>query len=183
MSKKSNILLITTCAIFTALFCVFAPMSVPIGPIPVSLTNLIIYLSIYILKTKKSLISYVVYLLIGLVGLPVFSGYQGGPAKLFGPTGGYLVGFVFIHIIAGLIFEKYNGKYKIALTILGMIIGTAICYAFGTVWFIFQMDCELGYALSVCVFPFIPFDLGKIAIASLIGLPIRRALVAQNLID
>ena len=97
---------LTTCALFAALMCICGPLSVPIGPVPVSLTNLVLYLAIMILDTKKTFISYIVYLLIGIVGLPVFSGFQGGIAKVAGPTGGYLVGFLLMVIIGGIIMEK-----------------------------------------------------------------------------
>ena len=78
-------------AIMTAITCILAPFSLPIGPVPISLTNLVIYFSLYLLGWKLGTLSYVIYLLIGLVGVPVFSGFSAGPAKLFGPTGGYLI--------------------------------------------------------------------------------------------
>ena len=85
---------ITITALMTAVTCILAPMSIPIGPVPISFTNLAIYLSLYLLGWKRGTISYLIYLLIGLVGLPVFSGFTGGPAKLAGPTGGYIIGFI-----------------------------------------------------------------------------------------
>lgn len=96
----------TKIAIFTALLCILAPMSIPIGPVPISLTTLVIYLSLYILGMKKGTISFLIYLLLGLVGLPVFSGYSGGPAKLLGPTGGYIIGFLFIALIGGYVIDR-----------------------------------------------------------------------------
>ena len=173
---------LTTFAIFTALMCIFGPMSVPIGPIPISLTNLILYLAIYLIGAVGSTASYGVYLLLGLVGLPVFSGYQGGIGKLAGPTGGYFIGFIFITLISGFCFEKAQGKFRIPITFAGMIVSTLIAYFFGTVWFIYQMDCEVAYALSVCVFPFIPFDLAKMVLATILGIAVRKPLVKQGLI-
>jgi len=181
-NTKNKIYLMTSYAIITALICIFAPMSIPIGPIPISLTNLILYFAVYLLGTKGTTISYVVYLLLGIVGLPVFSGYQGGPAKLVGPTGGYLLGFFFIIIISGITFKKVTGKLRFPLTILAMIIGTAIAYAFGTIWFVIQMQCDITYALSVCVVPFIPFDLAKIAIGTILGAAVRVPLLKQGLL-
>ncbi len=182
MNNKTKIYSIVTCAVVTALFCIFAPMSVPIGPVPISLTNLVLYFSIFILGTKGTLTSYVVYMLLGLVGLPVFSGFQGGPAKLVGPTGGYLVGFILTIIIAGIFFEKSSQKYKLPMTFLGMVLGTIAVYFFGTVWFVLQMKCEVGYALSVCVFPFVLVDVAKMIIAIAVGVPVRKALVKAGLI-
>ncbi len=183
MSNKGKIYTITSCAIVTALMCIFGPMSVPIGVIPISLTNLVIYFAIYILGWKGSTISYVVYMLLGLVGLPVFSGFQGGPAKLVGPTGGYLLGFIFITIIAGLCFDKTKGKVRIPVTIAGMLVSTAITYFFGTVWFMAQTGNDLATSLGLCVFPFIPFDIAKMVIATMIGMPVRKALIKTGMLN
>jgi len=171
---NSKIKTMTTCALFAAIMCICGPLSVPIGPVPVSLTNLVLYFAIMILDTKKSFVSYLLYLLIGIVGLPVFSGFQGGLGKVVGPTGGYLVGFLLMVIIGGIIMEKTEAK--IWITILGMILGTIVCYAFGTVWFMAIMDYELMPALALCVWPFIPFDLVKIVIAVLAGKVVRKRL-------
>lgn len=180
--NKSKIYMITTYAMMTALMCIFGPMSVPIGPIPISLTNLILYFAIYLIGTKGTSLAYIVYLLIGVVGLPVFSGYQGGIGKLAGPTGGYLIGFILLIIASGIAFEKAPEKLRIPVTIAGMIVGTFFAYLFGTIWFVYQMDCEVSYALTVCVFPFIPFDLAKIVIATILGMAVRKPLKKQGLI-
>ena len=96
-------------ALMTAITCIFAPMAIPIpvSPVPISLTNLVIMISIYVLGFKDATISYIVYLLLGLVGLPVFSGFTGGLGKLAGPTGGYLIGFIFLALISGLFVDKF----------------------------------------------------------------------------
>ena len=93
---------ITMTALMAAVTCILAPLSIPIGPVPISFTNLAIYLSLYLLGWKKGTVSYLIYLLMGFVGLPVFSGFTGGPAKLAGPTGGYIIGFIVMAVIAGL---------------------------------------------------------------------------------
>ena len=89
-------------AVMTAVTCILAPLSIPIGPVPISLTNFAIYLGLYIMGVHEEALSYIVYLLIGFVGLPVFSGFTGGAAKILGPTGGYLIGFLPMLIIAGI---------------------------------------------------------------------------------
>ena len=93
--------------VMTAVTCIAAPFSIPIpvSPVPLSLTTFILYLSVYILGTRNAFISYVIYLLLGLVGLPVFSGFSGGFAKLAGPTGGYLIGFLFMIPLTGILFD------------------------------------------------------------------------------
>ena len=90
--KKSALFNMTECALMAALMCVLCPLSVPIGPIPISLSILVILITVVVLGTWRALVSYTVYLLLGAVGMPVFSGFQGGLAKLAGPTGGYLAG-------------------------------------------------------------------------------------------
>ena len=146
----------------TALTCILGPLSIPLpfSPVPISFTNLVLYFSVFVLGTKFSTISYIVYLLIGLVGLPVFSGFSGGPAKVAGPTGGYLVGFVFLTVIAGFFVEHFKGKLSFA--VLGMVLGTIVCYLFGTIWLSMQLNIGFVAGLGVGVFPYIPGDLVKI---------------------
>lgn len=158
-------------AIMTALTCILAPFSLPIGPVPISLTNLVIYFSLYLLGWKLGTLSYVIYLLIGLVGVPVFSGFTAGPAKLFGPTGGYLIGFIPMAIIAGIVIDKYTEKWLLCL--LAMIIGTTVCYALGTAWLAYEAKMDMMAALWAGVIPFIPGDLVKMALAILIAPKIR----------
>ena len=108
--KKISTSTIAMIALMTAVTCILGPLSVPIGPVPISLTNLAIYFTVILLGWKKGTVSYVIYLLIGLVGVPVFSSFSAGPAKLFGPTGGYLIGFIFLAMISGWFIEKFPGK-------------------------------------------------------------------------
>ena len=100
-SQRGRTYWMALAALMTAVTCVLAPMSIPIGPVPISLTNLVIYFSLYLLGWKWGTVSYLVYVLIGMAGLPVFSGFTGGLGKLAGPTGGYIVGFLPMAVIAG----------------------------------------------------------------------------------
>ncbi len=183
---KSNIYRYVLCGLMAAIICLFAPISVPIGPIPVSLTNLVLYIAVYILSVGDAMLSLAVYMLIGIAGLPVFSGYSGGIAKLAGPTGGYLVGFFPMLLILGIVF-LYVKKMKSPLIralimIVAGVLATGVLYALGTVWFVYQMECTWEYALSVCVIPFIPFDIGKIIIANIVGPMIRKPLSRLGLV-
>ena len=166
-------------AILTAITCVLAPLSIPIGPVPISLTNLVIYFGLYILGTKFETISYVIYLLIGLVGIPVFSGFTAGPGKLFGTTGGYLIGFIPMALIAGFFITRFARKK--AMHFLGMVLGTVVCYAIGTVWLSFVAGLDAWAALMAGVIPFIPGDLIKIILALILGPKIRGQLVRAHL--
>ena len=163
-----------TIGMMTALICVMAPFSVPIpiSPVPISLTNLALYFAIYVLGGKRTTICCVLYLLIGLAGVPVFSNFTGGAGKLLGPTGGYLIGFLFMVILGGYIVDRWNNK--ILICVLGLIAGTGLCYMFGTVWLAVQLDKSFGDALLIGVIPFLPGDFVKIVIASLIGPRVRK---------
>ena len=96
-------------ALMAAAMCVLGPLTVPIGAVPISLANFVICLTAWLLGPKFGTLSVAVYLLIGLVGVPVFSGYGAGIAKLAGPTGGYLVGYLLLAFIGGLFIEKSKG--------------------------------------------------------------------------
>jgi len=172
---------LVVCALFAALMCIFGPMSVPIGPVPISLTNLVIYLAVFLLGTKLGTTSYVVYLLLGAFGLPVFSGYAGGLGKLAGPTGGYLIGFIPMAIICGIFISKWMNKWY--MMALGMVLGTLVAYLLGTIWFVIQLDCEVWYALTVCVFPFLLGDGIKIAISLILGKEVRKRLLKAGLVE
>lgn len=164
--QKGRLYRMTMAALVTAVTCILAPLALPIGPVPISLTNLVLYFSLYLLGWKLGTISLCVYLLLGAVGLPVFSGFAGGLAKLVGPTGGYLIGFLPMMILTGIMMEKSKKRW---VHFLAMVVGTAVCYAFGTMWFCVVMDSTVGSALMMCVIPFIPGDLIKIVLAVLGG--------------
>ena len=166
-------------ALMTAITCVMGPLSIPIpiSPVPISLTNLAIYFITCILGWKLGTLSYILYLCIGLAGLPVFSAFSSGFGKLFGPTGGYLIGFIFLAIISGICFEKTNNK---VLLILGLILGTAVCYLFGTAWLCYQANLTFYQGLWAGVIPYIPGDLVKIILAVLFAPVIRRRLEAAG---
>ena len=172
--KKIQTSTIAIIALMTAVTCILGPLSLPIGPVPISLTNLAIYFTVILLGWKKGTVSYCIYLLIGLVGVPVFSSFTAGPAKLFGPTGGYLIGFIPLAIISGWFIEKFPGKKVMYL--LGMILGTAVCYAFGTAWLCFQAHMSAAAGLAAGVIPYIPGDLVKIVVAMIVGTALRAAL-------
>ena len=176
-SKIKNLVLI---AVMAAVICVLGPLSVPIGPVPVSLTNFAIYLTLYVLGTKKGTISYFIYLLLGLAGLPVFSGFTGGPGKLFGPPGGYLIGFIPMAIVAGLFIEKFMRKPVIA--VIGMFAATWIAYGLGTAWLAYSAHMTFGAALAAGVTPFVIEDLAKMIVCAIIGPVLHRALSKAGLL-
>lgn len=164
----------TSIALMTAVICVLAPLSIPIGAVPVSFTNLALYFAIYIIGTKNSFISYTVYYLLGIIGLPVFSGFAGGFAKAAGPTGGCLIGFFFMIIISGIFIKKF--KNSRIMQLIGMILGTIVVYILAVLWFVYVMDTTFMAAFLACVAPFIIGDLLKMVIAMIVGSKIRKRL-------
>lgn len=179
MKKQSALFNMTSCALMAALMCVLCPVSIPIGPVPISLSVLVILVTVVVLGTWQALVSYTVYLLLGAVGMPVFTGFQGGLAKMAGPTGGYLLGFWLMILIGGIIMER--SKRNLWLTMLGMAVGVAVDYVFGTAWFVLQTGSTLTHALEVCVYPFIPLDLLKIVAAAVFGKLVWKTLIRARL--
>lgn len=178
-TRGSRVYQLCVCALMAAVVCALGPVSVPIGPVPVAFANLAIYLTLYLLDWKWATLSCLVYLLVGLAGLPVFSGFAGGVAKLLGPTGGYLIGYLPMAAIGGWTVCRTSRRY---LQLAGMIAGTAVCYALGTAWFCWQGGYALGAAMGLCVTPFIPFDLLKMLAALLVGPLLRRRLVQAGML-
>ena len=106
--RNNNIQNLTLTALMAAILCIAGPIVIPIGMVPMSFANMAIYLTILLLDKKKAIISVILYLFIGFIGLPVFSGFTGGVGKLFGPTGGYLMGYLVMSLIAGKILEMVD---------------------------------------------------------------------------
>ena len=148
--------------LMTAVICVLAPFSLnlPFSPVPISLGTLAIYFVISVLGMKSGTVSVVLYILLGLVGLPVFANFSGVAGKLFGPSGGYIIGYIFMALICGWFTDKWTDKA--VLRFLGMLLGTAACYLFGTAWLAYQMSLTFSQALMAGVIPFIPADLVKL---------------------
>ena len=172
---KTNDLTLT--AAMAALICVAGPLTIAIGPVPLSLASFAVYLAGAILGWKRGSLAVAVYLLIGLVGVPVFSGFSGGFGKLAGVTGGYLVGYLPCALISGL--PVQYGQSSCAPGWRGpacMALGTAVLYAVGTSWFMLQTQNGLAASLGMCVIPFLPGDAAKIAAATVLAAPIRKAL-------
>lgn len=183
---------LTLCAVMAAVACVTAPISIPIGPISITGGTLAIYLTVYLLGGVWGAVSTLVYLLVGMVGLPVFSNYTGGAARLLGPTGGYLAGYLPMALLAGAVIQwsahRFDEKGRLgtaialAVQLAGMALATAVLYAFGTAWYCVQAGVGLQKALAACVFPFIPWDLAKMAVALVVGMPVRRRLERAGLL-
>ena len=120
-----------------------------------------------------------VYILLGMVGMPVFTGFQGGVGKVLGPTGGYLAGYVPLAILSG--WAVTLAPRRRVLQYLGMVLATAVLYSLGTAWYCFLSGSSLNKALNACVLLFIPGDLVKMAIAVTLGPLLRDRLARAGL--
>ncbi len=165
-------------ALFTAILCILAPVSLPIGPVPISLATFVLMLWGYILGWKRGLLTYVLYLAIGFIGLPVFSNFGAGPGVLIGPTGGYIYGYALLVFVAGILGENYREK-KVC-QVLGLVLATILIYACGTAWFCYSQKVGPLAAMSICVLPFLPGDLVKIIAVLILGPRLRKQLSGHH---
>ena len=172
----SKTLTITLAALMAALTAVCSWMTIP-ATVPVTLQTFAVFLTLMVLGGKTGTVSILLYICIGAAGVPVFAGFKGGLSVLVGPTGGYILGFLF----CGLIYMAFGRliKKSMVFEIISLLTGLVICYAFGTVWFIIAMDLKetaysLGAALSACVVPFIIPDILKLAAAVTIAKQLKR---------
>ena len=169
--KKIGIKEICLAAMMTAVITVCSWLSLPVMTVPVTLQTFAIFLTLLLCGGKNGTLSILVYILLGLAGVPVFSGFRGGISALFGLTGGYIIGF----LLAGVIFlasEKLISQ-NLTVKVVSLMVGLAVCYTFGTLWFIrvYNMSGEtisFRSALSLCVFPFLLPDMIKLVLAIIV---------------
>lgn len=173
MNEKLKVHKLTVTALMTAIICIIAPYAIPIpiSETPITLATFAIYIASLVLGWRLSAVCVFIYILIGAVGLPVFSNFGSGLQKIVGPTGGYLIGYFAITIIAGWFADMF--EKKVVLHILGMILGTAVLYLLGTLWMGYSLNLSVKAAITVGVLPYIALDAIKISAAAAIGYPIR----------
>lgn len=166
---------LTMIALMAALTAVCAWITIPFSLVPFTLQTFAVFTALALLGGKRGTAAIVLYLCLGLVGLPVFSGFSGGVGALLGPSGGYLLGFVG----TGLVYWAITAKLGeiLGAKIAGLVLGLAVCYAFGTLWFlrVYTEPTTLWAALGMCVFPFIPVDLVKMALALAVSQRVGKA--------
>lgn len=163
-------------AICVALISVCSWISIP-AYVPFTLQTFAVFFTLIILGGKRGTIAILSYLLLGLCGAPVFANFNGGIAGFVNFSSGYLISFLFM----GLFYWPFSiiFKEKIIAQIIGLTFGLIICYTLGTIFFIFLYtsrvkEITLVSALSMCVFPFIPFDILKMALAIIIANVLKK---------
>ncbi len=167
--------------VMAAVLCISGPLALPVGPVPISLGSFAVYLTVYILGMKKGTISICIYILLGLVGIPVFSSFSGGVGKVMGPTGGYIVGYILLALIFGFFIDKWKTNY--GLILLGMVFGTIALYLLGTAWLAYQAKMSFSAALAAGVLPFIAGDIVKMIVAMLVGQQVRKRLWSAGILE
>ena len=171
MKEFIQLRMIVYASLLAALMAVGAYLAVPIGPVPVVMQNMFVFLAGLLLGSRWALASVAVYLLAGACGLPVFAGGLGGIGRLVGPTGGYLIGYLPAVFVVGRISDR--GAARLGFDILAMIIGTIILYACGVAWLKILTGMPWTQTLAVGMYPFLIGDAIKIAAAALIARAIR----------
>lgn len=163
-------------ALMSVIIAVCSWISIP-TTVPFTLQTFGVFMAVGLLGGKRGTISVLVYILLGAVGIPVFAGFSGGIGVLFGTTGGYIVGF----LLSGLVYWALTAALgeKLPIMIIAMVLGLAVCYAFGTAWFmiVYAKNTEavgLMTALGWCVFPFIIPDCIKIALAIVLSKQLKK---------
>lgn len=178
MKQDTNQLRMTAYAsLMAALTAVGAYIAIPIGPVPIVLQNLFVFLAGLLLGRKWGTIAIATYLLAGVCGLPVFANGKGGIGHLIGPTGGYLIGYLPAVFFIGALAEKGKGRLFFDLT--GMLIGTVAIYGLGVLWLKLVTHMSFSKAFALGMYPFLLGDAIKIAVA----IPLARKLrpmVAKN---
>ena len=168
-------------AIFAAILCIVSPLSVPIGTIPLTLMLFGVMLCAVVLPWQQSAVSVLLFLLLSLCGLPVFSGGNSGITALPGPTGGYIWSLLLVTPLISLLCQtKLAKKYPIPGAIVSCVLGLPLCYLCGTAQFSLLAGRTFAESLSLCVFPFILPDVLKAVAASLLGVPVRSLLEKVN---
>lgn len=162
------------CALFAALLAICAWISIPVGSTVITMQTFGIFLTLGVLGGKRGSIAIATYVLLGVVGLPVFSGFQGGVGVLLGPSGGYLYGFMLTALLYWLVLALGGEKWQLP----GLIFGLLGCYMCGCLWFGFgylpPQSRSLGAVLTGCVLPYLLPDAAKLILAWLLSRRLRR---------
>ena len=164
-------------AVFTALIAAGAYAAVPVGPVPIVLTTLFVVLSGLLGGFRIGVTSVITYLLLGILGLPVFAGGSGGFAVITGPTGGYLLGYLLSASVAGILFRPGKQKSRILLIFMASIAAlaaSAVIYIPGLFWLKLSLGLEWSKALKIGMIPFIPGDLLKTTAAVALAIPLKE---------
>ena len=193
MESKLSARDLSIISIFTVITAVLAQISIPLPftPVPISFGLVAVYISGIVLKPKHAAYSQICYLLLGAIGIPVYSGFRGGPAVLFGPTGGYLLVYPIMAWVVSMALNSKKSRQVERIQSKGIVLfksAIAICiahlllYLGGTTWLSITTGNTFYASLVLAVFPFIPMDVLKILFCIFGIVPIRWRLISRNLL-
>lgn len=179
--KKFTVKTIVLCAMFAALCCATAPISIPLpGGVPITLQTAAVFLAALLLGPLYGFVAVLVYVLLGAVGLPVFAGFSGGIGSLVGMSGGFIMSWPFAALLAGFVYFKFGrnkkGVVKYAEMIVAMLLGSVVIYVVGLTQFIFLTKMSIQASLLACMVPFIPGDLLKMVLVAIIVPVLEKAM-------
>ena len=185
---KISIRTICFTGMFTAIISVLSILTIPTPwGVPFTLQTFAIALAGFVLGKKYGTISVALYVLLGLIGVPVYAGMKAGPGVLFGATGGYIFGFILMAFFSGLAMESVRRNSKkvsgMVLAVLFSILGLACCHILGSIQLKFVIGSTLLYAFSVGSLPYLVKDIAFVAVAYVVALAVCKALSAANLLD
>lgn len=164
---NKNIKNITYIAILSSIIAIVSPFTISIFVIPFSLSLFIIYIVGAISSKFGALLAVLIYIFLGIIGLPVFSSFSGGIGIILGITGGFIIGYLPCVLIVNLIVNI--NKKKMIYYIIGMLCGTLSCYVIGTVWYMIETNSNLIQSILICIVPYIVFDIIKIGLGSVVS--------------
>ncbi len=177
--KKRNVRKMVLCGVFASLMAICAWISIPVLEIAFTLQTLAVLLALGILGGKWGTVSILIYLLLGAVGMPVFSGFRGGPGVLLGVTGGYILGFLGTGLVYWLVTAVFGNQSAVRLA--AMVLGLLTCYGFGSTWFLLLYvqkgsPMTLGTVLLTCVVPYLLPDACKLVMAHFLTIRLKKQL-------
>ncbi len=177
MIKRTKLQNMVVVGLLTALLCILSPFVIPIGPVPVSLGVFGVALMGSLLPPLWATAGVAAYLLLGMAGLPVFTGFRAGPGVLFGVTGGYLVGYFLLALALSLALSR---GLRVPLASLCAAGGMAACYLLGTLWYMLLSGANFQSGFALCVLPFLLPDAVKIGCAIALSLALRRRMTRKS---
>lgn len=162
------------CALFAALCAVCSQIAIPLPwGVPINFATAIVFLAGGLLGPWQGALSMLIYVAIGAIGAPVFTNFHGGLAYMAGPTGGYIIGYIFVALSTGLIARRRENFFVLCGA---MVIGLVACYTLGTAWFAYSTGRTFWQSLLLCVVPYLPGDIAKIALSAFLCQRLRPAI-------
>lgn len=171
---------LTRISMMGAIIAIAAPIAIPlpVSPVPLTFGTFALYLAIFVLDGKEAFYSTLLYLFLGAVGIPIFSGYTAGFAKFIGPSGGYLVGYLFLVAIGSYFVKQYQNRLPMQL--LGCFFATLIMYIIGVAWLSHTTGASFFATIPSGILIFLPLDIAKLIFAGILGRNIRLRLQAHT---